>query len=286
MIEVCVLSSGSRANSTLICHGDTKILIDCGLSHKNLNSRLRDIGKDPEELTDIIITHEHSDHVHGVCRVARKTGARIWVTEKTGRAWKEFHSHPPAHRSHFTSGVKFQIGQLEISPFAISHDAVDPVGFRLSLPHISVGYCTDLGHITSEVRENLRGLTALVLESNHEPALLSTAPYPSDLKARISSRRGHLSNHVAAALLEELLGEQDSTLEFVVAGHVSEKANDPLIVRDTLKMAIEKSSKNDVGLVVACAFKPTIVWNSQAPKVMTQDARSATTSSEHLLDLL
>ena len=286
MLELSVLSSGSKANCTLVCHGDTKILIDCGLSQKSLNARLREIGKSPEELTDIIVTHEHSDHVHGVCRIARKTGARIWVTEKTGRAWKEFATHPPARRSNFVSGEPFQIGELMISPFPISHDAVDPVGFRISLPHISVGYCTDLGHVTSEVREKLRGLTALILESNHEPALLSTAPYPADLKARISSRQGHLSNQVAAALLEELLMEEGSKLELVIAGHVSEKANDPLIVRDTLKTAIEKQAKSEVGLIVACSYKPTNLWNSKAPKVMTHDARSVTSSAEQLLELM
>ena len=296
MIELSVLSSGSRANSTFISHGETNILIDCGLSQKMLNTRLREIGKNPEELTDIIITHEHSDHVHGVCRVARKTGARIWVTESTGKAWREFATHPPARRSNFVSGQAFQIGKLKILPFSISHDAVDPVGFRISLPEISIGYCTDLGHVTSDVRENLRGLTALVLESNHEPALLSTAPYPAELKARISSRQGHLSNHVAAALLEELLMEEDSKLELVIAGHVSEKANDPLIVRDTLRTAIEKQAKNHVELVVACAFKPTILWNSSSPQVksstvkspavMTKSAKSATSYTDQLLDLI
>jgi phosphoribosyl 1,2-cyclic phosphodiesterase len=282
--ELCVLSSGSRANATLISYNQTNLLIDCGLTAKGLNTRLREIGRNPEEITDIVITHEHCDHVLGVCKVARKTGARIWVTEKTARAWKEFHTHPPARRSFFTTGASFRIGELEVDPFAISHDAVDPVGLRISSSDCSIGYCTDLGHVTVEVREKLRGLTALILESNHEPALLAAAPYPAALKARISSRHGHLSNQAAAALLEELVMEEKCKLEVVIAGHISEKANDPLIVRDTLKIAIAKHSKQDIGLITANAINPTSLWNSKSIEV-TSSLRSVTKTAEQLLEL-
>lgn len=287
MFELSVLSSGSTANATLVCSGDRRILIDCGLGYKALNTRIKEIGKDPTEITDIIITHEHRDHIHGVCKVARKTGARIWVNEETGRAWREFHTDPPARRSFFNNSESFQIGELEITPFSISHDAVDPVGFRISSAEGSIGYCTDLGHVTSKVRESLRGLDALILESNHDPSLLSTAPYPAELKARISSNRGHLSNHVAAALLEELLNEEGSRLRFVVAGHVSQKANDPYIVRDTLNEAIQKAAREgqQVELIVACAYRPTDPWNSRASTKMTPSTKSATSHIEQLLEL-
>ena len=270
-IELCVLSSGSRANATLICSGATSLLIDCGLSSKMLNSRLRDIGKVPEQITDILVTHEHSDHIYGVCTVAKKTGARVWVTKKTSKAWKEFQCSPPFHKSFFESGTQFLIGDLVIHPFSTSHDAIDPVGVRISAAETVIGYCTDLGHVTTEVRERLRGLNALVLESNHEPALLSIAPYPASLKSRIASRRGHLSNHVASALLEELLQEENCKLELVVAAHISEKANDPFIVRDSLQTAIGKhstiaSKRIYLELIVANALEATAPWKSTTPQ--------------------
>jgi phosphoribosyl 1,2-cyclic phosphodiesterase len=288
-IEICVLSSGSRANATLVCHGETSLLIDCGLASKTLNARLREVGKDPEQITDIVVTHEHSDHVHGVCMVAKKTGAKVWVTEKTASAWRAFATSPPAQRAHFQSGVEFQIGTLTVRPFSTSHDAIDPVGLRISNGDTFVGYCTDLGHVTAEVRQNLRGLTALIIESNHEPSLLQIAPYPAVLKARISSCTGHLSNQVASALIEELLGEESSSLEYLVAAHVSEKANDPLLVRDTLSIAIERASTRRPELVVANAFGPAAprkISNGQKGQEMTKGPNSATTHAERLLELL
>ncbi len=258
-LAFCLLSSGSRANSIFIECGEKRILVDCGLTGPELNRRMRERGLDPESITDIIVSHEHRDHIHGVCTVAKKFGATVHVNKKTSSAWREFCRNPPAGRRIFQTGECFPLGALEITSFGISHDAADPVGFRIRSPFGTIGIATDLGHVTTIVRESLRGLDALILESNHDPLLLESSPYPRILKDRIASRRGHLSNHSAAALLEELFAEPESNLRTVVGAHISENSNDPSLVRDTLQPACERSRRS-CSLHTASMRAPTEIF--------------------------
>lgn len=214
-----VLTSGSKANCTFIESGDTRILIDCGLSARQTALRLGALGIDPNSLSAIVITHEHSDHIHGVPVMSRKFKLPVYANQDTARCIKGAFALET-----FNNGEKFSIGELEISPFSIVHDAVDPVGFTVEGRGIKFSQATDLGRITPLVREALRDSHAIVLESNHDHEMLQNCDYPWELKQRISSSHGHLSNDSASGLLSELM---HSDLAHVVLGHLSENSNTP-----------------------------------------------------------
>lgn len=214
-----VLASGSKANCTFVEAAGTRLLIDCGLSARETNRRLMSLGIDPHTVCGILITHEHSDHIRGVPTLSRSLNIPVFITEATADAlgWQE-------RVEHFRPGSRFSVGKLEIDPFNVVHDAVDPVGFVVRGEGLKFAQATDLGRTTPVVQQALQGAHAVVLESNHDQDLLRSCGYPWVLKQRIRSSHGHLSNDSCATFLNQIF---HSELLHVVLAHLSENSNTP-----------------------------------------------------------
>ncbi|MBI2424496.1 MAG: MBL fold metallo-hydrolase [Candidatus Hydrogenedentes bacterium] len=223
MLEFSLLSSGSSGNATLISSGSAKILIDNGLSYKQLNERAARVGVSLEELSAVLITHEHSDHVNGCGVLQRKTGVPIYMTAATQRHLPLSVGKLDPVRT-FEAGDRFEIGDLSIHSFSVAHDAVDPVSFTVESNGAKFGLATDLGHISHLVRQRLAHSHALVLESNYCPEMLRLGEYPAQVQQRIRGRLGHLSNQDMSSLLDDLMHD---SLQTVVLVHISQNNNSP-----------------------------------------------------------
>ena len=221
MLRFASLGSGSKGNATVVSGGTTTVLIDCGFSVRETRRRLALLGLAPEDLTAILVTHEHSDHSAGVSRLARQWNIPVYLTHGTLRSGR-LEGCPQVNC--FNSEERLQIGDLSIEPVAVPHDAREPCQYRLAHAGRSLGVLTDLGSITSHVVERFRGCDALVLEFNHDLDMLWAGSYPSSLKQRVASDWGHLNNHQAAELLRQLGTE---TLQHLVVAHISEQNNCP-----------------------------------------------------------
>jgi phosphoribosyl 1,2-cyclic phosphodiesterase len=230
-LTLCVLASGSRGNATYLSDGHTAILIDAGLSGKELQRRMAVKGLDPASLTAILVSHEHTDHIQGVGVMARRFGLAVHISDGTWQASQQALGKLADVRP-FTCGHAFSIGGLAIHPFSISHDAIDPAGFTIGCNGSKVGVATDLGIATGMVKTHLQACDALILEANHDPQMLIDGSYPWPLKQRIRGRSGHLSNADAAQLLETLAHDR---LAHVILAHLSEENNTP----DKAKQAVE-----------------------------------------------
>ena len=226
------LGSGSRGNATLVEAGATRVLLDCGFSCAETERRLMRLGLDAQQVDAILVTHEHSDHIMGVARFSRRFGIPVWMTAGTEAvhrggevaAWHCFSSHEP-----------FRIGDLEIAPYPVPHDAREPCQFVFSDGAVRLGVLTDAGSITTHMVQVLDGLDALVLECNHDPELLARGPYPVRLQQRVGGRYGHLSNQQAADLLRQIA---TTRLQHLVAAHLSEKNNRIDLAREALAQAL------------------------------------------------
>ena len=244
-VSVSLLASGSRANCALVASSTTRILVDAGLSCRETFKRLRAVGECPEDLSAILITHEHSDHVAGLQRLAFKLKVPVFLTEATHREWgrsardKNGDGKIPElpKLEKFASGSGFQIGDIEVRPFTIPHDAADPVGFTFRTEGTKIGYATDLGYMPVSVRDHLRGCDILVIESNHDLEKLRTGPYPWSVKQRVMSRVGHLSND---ALAEFFTSDYDGGAAYVVLAHLSEQNNHPELARVAAEQALRE----------------------------------------------
>ncbi len=228
----CPLFSGSSGNALFIGAGDTRILIDAGMTGKAIEGALREINVLPETLNGIAVTHEHSDHVKGVGIISRKYHVPIYANERTWNAMArtigEIH---PANRRVFEDENDFYIGDLALHPFPIPHDAADPVGYRVYYGGRSAATATDMGYARKSVLKTLAGVDVLLLESNHDPELLRLNPhYSLYLKQRILSNHGHLSNQASAEALLQLL---DTGVREVLLGHLSGENNTPELAMQT-----------------------------------------------------
>jgi phosphoribosyl 1,2-cyclic phosphodiesterase len=221
-MAICVLASGSKGNSTFISNGPSGILFDAGLSGVEIERRLQSRGLSTESLKAIVVSHEHSDHVHGVGVLSRRYGLPVYINRKTAGA--ATHLGKVHQKYYFECGVEFKIGNLTIHPFSLSHDAADPAGFTVRRNGIKIGLATDLGIATNMVTEHLKNCRALILEANHDPQMLIDGPYPWTLKQRIQSRMGHLSNLDSTSLLSKIVHQK---LEHVILAHLSETNNTP-----------------------------------------------------------
>lgn len=260
MLEFCVLSSGSKANCVFVRSGDTKILIDCGLSARETVKRLRSIDVDPSEISAIVVTHEHNDHVTGIPVFARNYGVSVYANQSTYQSSRHLEQVVSEQRRWFFAGEEFRIGDITFEPFSVLHDAADPVAFRVTGGMYTLAVVTDLGQVTSLVRERTKDIDAIVLESNHDPILLRECPYPWELKQRIAGRSGHLSNETAGALLEQISKENERAVRVVVAAHISEKSNDPILALDVLKAAWQSSVFANPEFVAADVYRPTPLY--------------------------
>jgi len=250
-VRMTVLASGSRGNSTVLSSSKTSILVDAGLSCRETIKRMTSAGEDPLALKGIVITHEHSDHISGLNVLARKLRIPVYMTGATHDAWKKWtRSMGPKRKCEtengkkarieqlelFKSGSSFSIGDIEVMPFTIPHDAVDPVGFTFKIDGVKIGICTDLGHMTENVRYYLRGCDGLVIESNHDLEMLRGGPYPWSVKQRVMSAVGHLSNHALAKFFTD---DYDGAAAFVMLAHLSENNNHPELARGCAEEALE-----------------------------------------------
>ena len=266
-----VLASGSKGNSTLVSSSRTRILVDAGLSCRELLKRLQMAEEDPSRIDALLITHEHQDHVQGVAVLARKLGVPVYFTSATHRAWMRWMTpqkrltyaewlaqrQQPAEVEaeeeecaptkeaqdpcrlpgvkYFTAGNGFSIGDIAVTPFTIPHDAADPVGFVFEADGVRIAIATDLGYMPPNVKMAIRNCDVLMLESNHDLEMLRDGPYPWSVKQRVMSRVGHLSNEAAADFLEK---NYDGNATYVVLAHLSECNNLPELARVSAERAL------------------------------------------------
>lgn len=233
------LGSGSEGNALLVAVGSnstgsgtrqTQVLMDCGFGLKDTIFRLARLGVDPGQLSGIVVTHEHGDHIGGVARLARKFDLPVWLTHGTLR------SHPKAfsdiaHLHEITPQKTFSIGDLEINPYPVPHDAAEPVQFIFSDGARRLGVLTDTGCGTPHIEEMLSGCNALVLECNHDSDMLMSSDYPYSLKQRVGGRFGHLNNQEAADILSRL---DVSQLQHLIAAHLSRNNNTAELAKQAL----------------------------------------------------
>ena len=237
-LAVCVLASGSKGNAVYISDSDTAILIDAGLSGSEIERRLRSKGLSPESLDGIVVSHEHADHIKGVGVLSRRYRLTVYMSRETETALGS--QIGTVHDLvNFSCGSMFQLKTLTIHPFSISHDAQDPAGFTVNSNGLKMGIATDLGIATSMVKEHLKECYLLIIEANHDTALLIEGPYPWFLKQRIKGRTGHLSNEDSKRLLEAVRNEK---LRHVVLAHLSEINNRPEIARRVVGEALAASN--------------------------------------------
>lgn len=226
-MKFSVLGSGSRGNCTVVKAGSTRLLIDAGFSGKEIDRRLNMVGIDARSLTAIVVTHEHDDHIRGIGVLARRFNIPIYANAATHRAAAPKINHLPIARE-FGVGESFAINEFSVHPFAVSHDAVDPVGFIISDGRRQLGYCTDTGMVTRLIQHHLQQCQAVILEANHDVEMLRNGPYPLLLQQRVLSNQGHLANETSLALASLLAKEQ---LQLLVLAHLSEINNHPDVVR-------------------------------------------------------
>jgi phosphoribosyl 1,2-cyclic phosphodiesterase len=324
MVRFTVLASGSKGNSTVVTGGRTRILVDAGLSCRELFRRMKVAGEDPGTLDAIVVTHEHQDHINGLAVIARRLGIPVYFTEATHRAWMRWLTprrqmsyaqwleqcrRQAAERQaeaetaqeegepdepeiadqvqiqaqaeevaapaeplsiktdpvktdptwlqaveYFQAGQPFVIGDIDLSPFTIPHDAADPVGFVFAAEGVRMAFATDLGYITPNVKAQLRGVDLLLLESNHDLEMLRDGPYPWSVKQRVLSRVGHLSNEAAA---EFLATGYDGQAAYVILAHLSESNNLPELARVAAERALQgRASLLANRLMVAAQHEP------------------------------
>ncbi len=205
------------------------MLIDAGLSRREIKKRLAAIGEDITCLDAILVTHEHCDHVCGLMAISKaaKGGIPVYLTHGSAEFVEWGECAAPVRES-FQAGCCFTVGDFDVTSFTIPHDAADPVGFTLSTQGIKIAIATDLGYVPDSLRVHLRGTDLLVLEANHDLEMLRVGPYPWSVKQRVMGRRGHLSNEVAADFIKNDLDSRVSTL---ILGHISEHNNHPELVR-------------------------------------------------------
>ncbi len=222
-------------NSVFVATGRTRLLLDAGISRRELARRLAAIGEDIAQLDAVLVTHEHTDHTCGIATLAKFSDWRlpVYVTKGTA-ACMEWGEHSPVTEV-FQAGCGFSIGDFDVTSFTVPHDAADPVGYTVCSQGVKVSFATDLGYIPDSLRVHFRGSDVLILESNHDLEMLRVGPYPWSVKQRVMSRRGHLSNEVVADFIRKDLDSRVSTL---ILGHVSEHNNHTELVRQQALRAL------------------------------------------------
>jgi phosphoribosyl 1,2-cyclic phosphodiesterase len=249
-IGVSALASGSKGNSIYIDGPDGSLLVDAGLSAREIMRRIACIGASPERIAGILVTHDHSDHLRGVRVLAGRLGVTVYGTADTLKAA----GLPDAINTRIIkSGDDFTVAGFTVKPYSLPHDAADPVGYKLEQNGVKIGIATDLGYATALVKRRLAGCDMLILESNYDEDMLLEGPYPWFLKQRIRSRRGHLSNEASSQVLTELL---HPGLQRVVLAHLSEVNNCPEAALGEAEGAIGVR-ENGLDLTAAGMAEPT-----------------------------
>lgn len=227
------LGSGSRGNATLVEAGSTLVMIDCGFSCRETERRLSRLGRTAADLSAVLITHEHGDHVRGVPLLARKYDLPVWMTRGTQRVMRD---NAMPRLQFFNGHTPFSIDGLQVSPFTVPHDAQEPCQFVFEFQARRLGVLTDTGRMTPHIVECLDACDALLLECNHDADMLATGPYSTRLKQRVGGPLGHLSNAQAGRLLSQL---DCSRLQHLVAAHLSDSNNRPELAQAELARVLD-----------------------------------------------
>lgn len=231
-MTITTLASGSSGNCILVSHGTTHLLVDAGISCRRVKNALAPLGLTPGDLTAILITHEHSDHISGLATLFKQYHLPVWCSKGTGRQLEYRIAFLNEVLHTFEPGASFPLGGLTVTAFATLHDAADPVGYTFTDGTRKAAIVTDLGVVTPVVENCVRGADLLVAEANHDPGLLMDGPYPYYLKQRISGCHGHLSNADCAALVSR------SGAETVILAHLSAENNRPDLALETVRAAV------------------------------------------------
>lgn len=255
------LVSGSTGNCSIVSDGKTTLLADCGLGLTRLEELLGSIGISPKDLTAILITHEHSDHIKGAGVVSKKYGLPVFATEKTHTAIKNC-GISGENTKYISPDKDFEIGTIGIKPFSIPHDAIDPVGYSFFMKNAKLSLATDIGHMSDYIFDNIKGSIAVILESNHDLEMLKNGRYPEFLKRRILGDFGHLSNKTASETVLRLL---ENGTRHIMLAHLSADNNTPkAALLETANLAKENGiiPGKDFSLAVANRYMPTSFLSS------------------------
>ena len=232
------MASGSKGNSTYIGTANTKILIDVGVSGKRIQEALTSFHMEGNHIDGIFITHEHADHVKGAGIISRRFHVPIYATEDTWLAMEEgIGKIAPSNKKFVYAGEDCKINDLCVRPFSIPHDAADPVGYTVFSGDKKISVATDIGHVTKELEEHLMDSQVILIEANHDEAMVRNGEYPRYLKERILGENGHLSNHTAGDLLGRVMSER---LKHIYLGHLSDDNNYPTLALRTVAEALSK----------------------------------------------
>lgn len=259
-MKLCTLASGSSGNSLLVTDGTTHLLIDAGISAKRICAALADLGLSPGDLAGILVTHEHSDHISGLPVLVKRTDCPIYASRGTAAALDYRIAFVTERLRPFRPGESFQVGGLGVETFPTSHDAAESNGYAVSAGGRRAAVVTDLGVVTDQVLQGVKGADLVVCEANHDVDWLKAGPYPYPLKARILGERGHLSNEAGGALALQCAGEGART---VVLAHLSAENNSPARARDTVRHILEDAGAavgRDVALEVAPRSAPSPLY--------------------------
>lgn len=249
MFSLTMLGSGSAGNSALIATDHCRLLVDGGLSARQILLRLALCGITPNELDGVLLTHEHGDHVCGLEVLCRKFQVPIYCNALTAEAVRFCSLGEHRNWRIFRTGASFSICDITVESFPVPHDAVEPVGYTFHAGSSALGYVTDLGHATRLTIERLRRVQTLVIETNHDEKLLQNDPHrPWPVKQRIQSRHGHLSNAAAASVIAQLL---PGKIARVVLGHLSRDCNSPELAAGTVLVELEKIGRTDIEIFCA-----------------------------------
>src|SRR2546427_1771688 len=262
-MNLSVLGSGSTGNAVLLVASGTRVLVDAGLSSREIARRMNQLGEDANALDGILLTHEHGDHAGGLRVLMKDLDCPVYMSAKTRDAYicerRNVTNDEPRRRAdalrdrmvEIDSGRDFRIGQIDFHPFTVPHDAVDNFGFTACHVGVKVATVVDFGHITTLITEQLRGCAAIVIESNHSRDMLKTVDvYPWELKQRILSRLGHLSNEDVA---EWLTDGFDGQASHIVLAHLSQRGNNPYLAKNTAETALHERAP-----LFACATEVTL----------------------------
>lgn len=269
-MKISVLGSGSTGNAVLIVANGTRVLVDAGLSAREIARRMSRLGEDPNSLDGILITHEHGDHSGGLRVLMKDLDCPVFMSAKTRDAYildrRNATNEEPRRRAdalrdrmiEIDSGCDFCIGEIDFHPFTVPHDAVDNFGFTASHAGVKVATVLDFGHVTTLITERLRGCAAIVIESNHSRDMLKTVEhYPWELKQRILSRLGHLSNEDVA---DWLVNGFDGQASHIVLAHLSQRANNPYLAKITAETALYERTplfRSDTQITLSFPKEPT-----------------------------
>ena len=270
MLRFSVLGSGSSGNSALVFSDHARLLVDAGISSKQLHLRMAELGVNPDTIDGILLTHEHRDHTRGLEVFCRKVKKPVYCSAITHELLSSGISDSVAWRI-IEGGVPFTVGDIEVNAFRVMHDAVDPMGYVFSCGGAMLGFASDLGHVTAAMQTALQGVHTLFIEANYDDLMLQNdTRRPWSIKQRIASRHGHLSNAQTAELITAIAG--GGQLQRVILGHLSEDCNHPEVALKAVNAALRGSAVDTVDVLCAGRDEPCGPFPVNKPPVNVRES--------------